>query len=820
MNLTEDSFINPIHKNIKREDLIPDKQTFRFFPAYAKFLLENKLKEWSVEQLKLSRENKLPLLKYLKKFSEEELIESGIKTTAELLSSCAENKINEYINHSTEKWLNNQLPFITKDQINAEDVTLFSYIRRKLFRHFITSYTKDAELAVKILHETDLFTVKSDSIAFKTIFNMQRNMFSQAQSLAQIGNWQWNMKTQKINWSDEIYNIYELEPKSELSFEKISAYNHPEDKDSISTHLQSSAETLQPHDFYYRIILKDGRQKILQAKGEVKQNTNGMPGEMFGTVQDVTEQKQKEKELEESRKFVERITDVSPCIITVYNTNTNKYIFLNKATEALLGYTIEEFLQKGRNFFYSLIHPDDIAFIKEKNLELIKEGNFLNEPAEIVKDFKYRIKHKDNNYRWLHTFITIFNRDKNNKVEDILNISVDVTESHLLTLKLAAINEEIKQRETEHQRMINEIEDYAILMIDRNGVIQNWNKGAEKIKGYSADEIIGKNFRLFYRKEDQERKLPESLLDEAVRTGKANHEGWRVRKDGTTFWGNIVITALHDENNNVIGFTKVTRNLTDKKIAEDQLKDYARRIEKHNEELQKINVDLDSFTYMASHDLQEPLRKIKTFCNLIETKSGINFNEETTAYFSRIVAAVSRMQNLIDSLLNYSRTTSAEKIFIPTDLNNVVEEVKKELSEIIAEKNVKITHGYLPVIKVMPLQFQQLLLNIISNAIKYSKADVPPVIHITAEQFSEKSEDETKMFNKISITDNGIGFEQKYAENIFKLFQRLHGRAEYSGTGVGLAICKKIVENHNGIITAVSEPGKGATFIITLPVND
>ncbi len=822
MNSTKDSPVTPVYKTMMVEDSVPNKnkQDFQFFPAYAKFLLENKLREWSVEQLILSRENNLPLLKYLKDFSEEQLIELGITTTAELLRSCTEGKIDEYIQFSAERWLNNQLPSITKNEINVEDVALFGFIRRKLFRNFITSYTTDIDLAIKILNETDLFTVKADSVAIKTLFSIQYDMYRQAQSLAQVGNWQWDLKTKKLTWSEELYKIYELPPQTPIVSDEIGSFNHPDDKNLVSKNMQFSAETLQPHDFYYRIILKDGRQKVLHAKGEVKQNANGVAEEMFGTLQDVTGQKEKEKELEESRKFIEKIADVSPCIITVYNTNTNKYIFLNKTIEALLGYTAEEFLQKNRDFFYSLMHPEDVGLIKQKNLELINEGNLLTEPAEIVKDFKYRLKHKDGSYRWLHTFATIFNRDNNNKIDEILNISVDVTESHLLTLKLAAMNEQMRQKESEHQRMINEIEDYAILMIDKNGIIQNWNKGAEKIKGYTADEIIGKNFRIFYRKEDQKRKLPESLLEEAIKNGKATHEGWRIRKDGTTFWGNIVITALHDENNNVIGFSKVTRNLTDKKIAEDQMKEYARQMEKQNEELQRINIDLDSFTYTASHDLQEPLRKIKTFCNLIETKAGKTFSEDTAAYFNRIVAAVSRMQNLIDSLLNYSRTTSAEKILIPTDLNNIVEEVKKELAEMIAEKDAKIIYEQLPVIKVIPLQFQQLFLNIISNAIKYSRADVPPVIHITAEQFSERNEDKTQNLTKISVSDNGIGFEQKYADNIFKLFQRLHGRTEYSGTGIGLAICKKIVENHNGTINAISEPGKGSTFIITIPSND
>jgi light-regulated signal transduction histidine kinase (bacteriophytochrome) len=222
---------------------------------------------------------------------------------------------------------------------------------------------------------------------------------------------------------------------------------------------------------------------------------------------------------------------------------------------------------------------------------------------------------------------------------------------------------------------------------------------------------------------------------------------------------------------------------------------------------------------MASHDLQEPLRKIKTFCNFILSRESQNFSKESEAYFGRIIAAASRMQKLIESLLYYSRATSAEIVLQPADLNIIVADVKKDLTDLIADKKVTITCGKLPVLKVMPLQFHQLFLNIIENAIKYSKENVPPVIKITSELFTKNEKGETKNFCSISIKDNGIGFEQQYTENIFKLFQRLHGRHEYSGTGVGLAICKKIVENHKGTITAIGEPDKGSTFIITIPAD-
>jgi len=179
------------------------------------------------------------------------------------------------------------------------------------------------------------------------------------------------------------------------------------------------------------------------------------------------------------------------------------------------------------------------------------------------------------------------------------------------------------------------------------------------------------------------------------------------------------------------------------------------------------------------------------------------------------------MQKLIDALLDYSRTNTMQIIYEPVDLNVIIREVQKDLAEIISEKHATIEFDHLPIIQAVPLQFQQLFSNIIENSIKYSRENVPPVIKISSALVPGKdhSFSKSKMCYKIDIADNGIGFEQEYAENIFKLFQRLHCRNEYHGTGIGLAICKKIVENHKGIITATVYPGKGAIFTIFLPAG-
>ncbi|CAN5469679.1 hypothetical protein BH11BAC5_BH11BAC5_37990 [soil metagenome] len=242
-----------------------------------------------------------------------------------------------------------------------------------------------------------------------------------------------------------------------------------------------------------------------------------------------------------------------------------------------------------------------------------------------------------------------------------------------------------------------------------------------------------------------------------------------------------------------------------------------------NLELEQNNEELESFTYIASHDLQEPLRKIQSFSKLIVAReSEIFLSDGTRDYFTRIISAASRMQNLINALLSYSNASKQEIQFKAVDLNAVVEEVTANLAEIMDEKKVTIESVGLPTLPGIQLQLVQLFSNIIQNAVKYSQKDVPPHIVITGSLFSEE---EMKVaipgakgkFWKIAIADNGIGFDQQYEHKIFELFQRLHGRSAYEGTGIGLAICKKIMHNHHGFISARGQTGIGAVFNLYLP---
>jgi PAS domain S-box-containing protein len=349
-------------------------------------------------------------------------------------------------------------------------------------------------------------------------------------------------------------------------------------------------------------------------------------------------------------------------------------------------------------------------------------------------------------------------------------------------------------------------------------VIVNWNKGAEKIKGYKEEEIVGKSFQEFYLEEDRQNGLPIALLNEARRNGKAIHEGWRKRKNGTAFWGSILLTALHDHQNNIIGFSKVTRDLTEKKLAEDKTKEHLAQLEFQNDELEQ-------FVYAASHDLKEPLRKIHLYNNYVAENPANSLDPKSMEYLTRSINATHRMKNLIDDLLTYSRATANVEGYDELDLNVVIDELISLHKDEFHQKRIEIQKKPLPVIRAVPFQVKQLFSNLIDNAVKYRHPDRNPHITIQHELINGSkiklfNADHAKEYHKISVKDNGIGFDSRYADRIFEIFQRLAHSNGINGSGIGLAICKKIVQNHNGFITANGKPGEGASFHIYFPKDE
>ncbi|MGF1533157.1 MAG: ATP-binding protein [Bernardetiaceae bacterium] len=344
----------------------------------------------------------------------------------------------------------------------------------------------------------------------------------------------------------------------------------------------------------------------------------------------------------------------------------------------------------------------------------------------------------------------------------------------------------------------------GIVIINERGIIETINRAAAQMFEYQPEELVGHNVSILMG--DRDRKNHNRYIQNYKDTGVGKiigigREVTGRKKSGALFPCLLSISEVALPEGTI--FAGILHDISELKQAQERLRDYARQLERSNRELQ-------DFAYISSHDLQEPLRKIQAFGNRVKSLEQDKFTEKGADYLERMLTAAARMQNLINDLLSFSRVSTKARPFEQIQLNAVLREVVFDLEVAIEEANAEVQIENLPVVEADKVQMRQLFQNLLSNAIKFRHEAVPVQIHVRPVDNADQNT------WAIAVSDNGIGFDEKYADRIFNVFQRLEGR-KYEGSGIGLAICKKIVHRHGGDIQVRSTPGKGTTFTILLP---
>jgi PAS domain S-box-containing protein len=510
---------------------------------------------------------------------------------------------------------------------------------------------------------------------------------------------------------------------------------------------------------------------------------------------------------------------------------------------AILGYFIditerkqmEEALQDEKNKLQSLIGAiEDNINIQDRDYNII----FQNKPSKISsggdhmgekcyrvfegaekvckgcpveKAFKDGKSHTSERQRVLPSGELSFWENMANPIRDAKGEVVSCLEFGRNITERKRMEEALRDSEEKLRKMFESVTD-GILVIDLKGRITEVNQRAVEMHGFSSkDELRGKSAFELVAPRDHEKiaaHMKKAIKREAIR----GIEYTLLRADGSEFPGELSTSALRDASDNVIGHITIVRNITERRRAEEEREALLQDITKSNRKLEGANKELQDFVYVASHDLREPLRKISSFGTLIQDSLKEKLDEDQQENLEFMIDGSQRMQDMVDALLSYSRLTTKAKPPQQVFLNEVIEELKKlELATLLDETQGTIhIPEPLPPVQADPFQMTQLFQNLIGNGLKFHKEGIPPEITIRAHGV------ENKMV-RIEIEDNGIGIDEKYHEQLFVMFKRLHSRAQYEGTGIGLASCKKIVERHGGNIGVKSTPGKGSTFWFTLP---
>src|SRR5271163_938185 len=371
--------------------------------------------------------------------------------------------------------------------------------------------------------------------------------------------------------------------------------------------------------------------------------------------------------------------------------------------------------------------------------------------------------------------------------------------------------EKMLQSEERFRLLVQGVKDYAIVMLDPEGRIVSWNEGAQRTKGYTADEIIGHHFSCFFLPADIEAGLPAHELQVAREEGRFETEGWRLRKDGSKYWANVIITPVFGPKGELRGFSKVTRDTTEREQALEDVRALNESALRHAAQLEVVNRELEAFSYSVSHDLRAPLRSIDGFSSALMEDYGEQLDDQAKSHLKRIRAATRRMAQLIDDLLKLAFVTRSEMHMWTVDLSSLANVILAEFQKVEPDRKVEYIVQEHVKGRGDPLLLRAVLENLLGNAWKFTSKTAQAKIEFGA----GNQNGELVYF----VRDNGAGFDMAYAGKLFGPFQRLHVATDFPGTGVGLATVKRIIHRHGGRVAAEGAEGNGAKFSFTLDGN-
>lgn len=578
----------------------------------------------------------------------------------------------------------------------------------------------------------------------------------------------------------------------------INKYIHPNDQEQVLQVINDAIKNKSIFELEHQVLLPDRSLGWTFSRAVPIIDEAGNIIEWFGAANDITSRKQTEASLENTKKDLEKsqqlynaITSSTPDLI--YSIDLNyRFTFANTALLEMWGTTEKEamgkgLLQLGYEPWHAEMHEREIDEVVATKKSIRGEVSFPH--ARLGK----RV--------YDYIFAPVFSQ--NGEVTAIAGTTRDISEIRIM-------QEALKQSE-EQFRLLTQSLPQLVWTTQADGYADFFNQGWYDYTGSTPENSCGDGWTNYIH--PQHREMLFVNWQHSLATGTPiNFEFLLRNAEGIYNWFYVLGNPIKDENNTIRRWVGALTNIQEQKLQKEKLEQL---VGERTKELQRSNEDLLQFAHVASHDLKEPLRKIKTFSNFLKSELNGQLSEKTELYFQKIYSATNRMDTMIEGVLNYSRLTNLQESFQQVNLNEIINNIEGDLELLIQQKHAVIEHNELGYLYGSPVLLNQLFYNLVYNSLKFSRSDVNPIISIQSNQ-EIKNE---KLFTVIRIKDNGIGFDQEYAEDIFNTFTRLNPKSAYEGTGLGLALCKKIAERHHGTVTAIGKENEGAEFIVRLPVK-